>query len=237
MSSIDDIINRQFRQWEMQRREKRELPPSAAELPMTIVTVSRENGSRGAYFAALLAENMKYQLIHKDIVDAICASSGYRKKIISSLDERYRSRVELLIESFLTGQAVDHSDYTRHLVSTVFSMARLGGVVLVGRGGNFILGPDRGFHIRFVCPKSERILNLVTYAGLSEKEAAAAIDRSDAERRNLMRKLFDADIDDPHNYDMVINSAYVDIEELVDPVIAAIVLKRKRQAQDADYDV
>jgi len=236
MSSIDDIINRQFHQWETERKDRRESLP-AMEPPMAIVTVSRENGSRGAYFASLLAEKMKYQLIHKDIVDAICASSGYRKKIISSLDEHYRSRVGLLIESFLTGQAVDHSDYTRHLVSVVFSVARLGGVVLVGRGGNFILGPDRGFHLRFICPKDERILNLITYSHLSEKEAIAAIDRSDAERRNLMRKLFDADIDDPHHYDMVVNSAYIDIEDLIDPVIAAIELKMRRLAEARDYDV
>ena len=236
MSSIDDIINRQFRQWEMERQERQDLPP-AVELPMAIVTVSREHGSRGGYFASLLAENMQYKLIHKDIVDAICDSSGYRKKIISSLDEHYRSRVELMIESFLTGQAVDHSDYTKYLVSVVFSMARLGGVVLVGRGGNFILGPDQGFHLRFICPREERILNLATYSGLTEKAAAAAVEKSDDERRNLMRKLFDADIDDPHHYDMVINSAYVDLEGLVDPVIEAIDLKMRRLAEARDYDV
>lgn len=236
MSAIDDIINRQFRRWEMEREDLQVSLP-AVEAPMAIVTVSRENGSRGAYFASLLAEKMKYQLIHKDIVDAICASSGYRKKIISSLDEHYRSRLELLVDSFLTGQAVDHSDYTRYLVSVVLSMARLGGVVLIGRGGNFILGPDRGYHIRFICPREERILNLVTYSNMSEKEAAALIDRSDADRRNLMRKLFDADINDPHHYDVVINSAYLDLEKLVVPVVAAIELKMRRLSEARDYDV
>lgn len=233
MPSINDIINRQFRLWEM---EKVEWPESAAapEPPMEIVTVSREHGSRGAHFAALLAERLGYQLMHKEIIDAICDSSGYRKRIIASLDERHRSRLELMVQSFVTGQAVDHSDYVRHLVSVVLSMARLGGVVLVGRGGNFILGPKRGFHIRFVCPKKERILNLVTYRNMTEKEAGVAIERSDAERRGLMRKVFGADIDDPHYYDMIVNSAYVDIEELVEPTIAAIKLKKKRLSQPED---
>ncbi len=230
MSSIDDIINRQFRQWELERMKREETPP-AAEPPMEIVTVSRESGSRGAYFAALLADKMGYQLIHKEIVDAICESSGYRKRIIASLDEHYRSRMELMVQAFVTGQAVDHSDYARHLISVVLSMARLGGVVLVGRGGNFILGSDTGFHIRFICPMKDRILNLVTYCNLTEDEAGTAIDKSDSERRGLIRKGFGADIDDPHHYDMIINTAHVDIEELVEPAIAAIKLKMRKLAR------
>lgn len=234
MPSIDDLINRQFHMWEMQKNEREEAPP-AAEPPMEIVTVSRESGSGGSYFAELLAENLGYQLFHKEMVDAICRTSGYRRRIVESLDEQYRSRLELMVQSFLTGQAVDHSDYTRHMVSVVLSMARLGGVVIVGRGGNFILGPDRGFHIRFVCPEEQRIQNLVDYCGISEVEAREVVERSDAERKGLVRKVFDADIDDPHHYDAVINSAYIDIVGLVKPTIAAIRLKLTKLAQPLSH--
>ena len=96
MPSIEEIINRQFRQWEMEKNKREELPP-VSEPPMEIVTVSREHGSRGAYFAKLLAEGMGFQLIHKEIVDAICQYTGYRKRIIESLDEHYRSRLELTV--------------------------------------------------------------------------------------------------------------------------------------------
>jgi cytidylate kinase len=228
--SIDEIINRQFRQWEMQKAQRPEESPEI-ESPMEIVTISRECGSRGAYFAVILAEKLGYQLIHKEIVDAICTSSGYRRRIIASLDQKYRSRLELMIQSFVTGQAFDHSDYSQHLVSIVLSMARLGGVVLVGRGGNFILGPDRGYHIRLVSTESHRIRNLMKYCNLSEDEAVAAIERSDAERSALIRKVFRADIDDPHYYDAIVNTAYVNIRGLVDPVIAAIKLKMKKHAR------
>lgn len=227
MPSIDDIINRQFRQWEMEKREREEAQPAPAP-PAKIVTVSREHGSRGAHFAMILAERMKYQLIHKEIVDAICASTGYRKRIVASLDEHYRSTLEMMVDSIFSGQMVDHSDYMRNLAQVVLSMARLGGVVLVGRGGNFILGPSRGFHIRFVCPVKKRIANLVKYRGITDKEAAEAIEQSDDKRRELMRKVFDADIDDPHHYDMMVNTAHVDVEDWIDPAHAAIKAKFER---------
>jgi cytidylate kinase len=230
MPSIDDIINRQFRRWEMEKVEWVESGPMP-EPPAEIVTVSREVGSRGAYFAELLAGALKYQLIHKEVIDAICRSTGYRKRIIESLDERHRSRLEVLVQAFVTGQAVDHTDYIRYLYEVVQSMSRLGGVVLVGRGGNFILGPRRGFHIRFVCPREERILNLMTYRSLGRREAVDTVEHSDAERRAFVRKLFKADIDDPHHYDLVVNSAYVDLEEMVAPTIQAIHRKLRRLSQ------
>lgn len=232
MPSIEDIINRQFRQWELERAERRESPPAAPPCPR-IVTVSREAGSRGAHFAGLMAERLGFQLIHKEIIDAICRSSGYRKRIIASLDEQYRSRLEIMAQAFVTGQAVDHADYTRHLVEVVLSMSRLGGVVLIGRGGNFILGPQRGFHLRFVCPKPRRIENFITYRGMTADEAARFVEKLDAERRAMIRKLFGADIDDPHHYDLVINAAYIDIEAAVKPVVDAFHIKMDKLTASA----
>lgn len=230
MAAIDDIINRQFHQWEMEKARREEQPPETLRTFQPIVTISRENGSRGAYFGDLLAQHLGYQYVHREIVDAIADSSGYRKRIIESLDERYRSRLILAVEGALTGQAVDHTDYVRHLCEVILSMARLGGVVLVGRGGSFILGPQNGFHIRFVCPKERRIENIVKYRGITKVEAARQVERSDRERREMVDKLFDADIDDPHNYDMVINSMYVDFEALIPGVAAAVKTKMEKLA-------
>jgi len=221
MTSIEALINRQFLRWEQQHKE-REQSPQQPPPPLPIVTVSRQTGSRGSYFASRLAQKLEYQRIHREIIDAICASSGHRKRIIESLDERSRSAIDVLAEAFVTGASVDHSDYRRHLAQVVLSMSRLGGVVLVGRGGNLILGPTRGFHIRVICPREKRITNLMTYKGLSADDAGAAIDKSDDERRRFIRKLNDADIDDPRHYDLVINAANIDVEEMVSAVVEAI---------------
>ena len=232
MTSIESIIERQFLRWEQQQKQPAEKDKKHRAVPR-IVTVSRQAGSRGSYFAFRLAEKLGYQWIHREIIDAICQSSGYRKRIIESLDERYRSHIEMVVDSLLTGQAVDHSDYYRHLCYVVLSMSQLGGVVLVGRGGGFILGPKQGFHIRFVCPKEKRIENLVKYKQVSRDEAIAEIEHSDAHRHEYIQKLFDADIDDPLQYDLVINSAYLDVEELLPGVVQAIsskMEKLKRQA-------
>ncbi len=221
MTSIDTIIDRQLKRWELESRPAEEKP--IPEPPLhPVVTISRQTGSRGAYFGELLAKRLNYQMLHREVVEAICNSSGYRRRIVESLDQRFRGELELMVESYFTGQTVDHSDYYRHLIRTVLSMSRLGGVVLLGRGGNFIVGPDRAFRLRFVGPLEVRIENVKKYMGLGTKEAADIIRKQDAERKAMMSRLFHADIDDPQHYDMIVNVASLDPEVLLDGAIVAI---------------
>ncbi len=217
-TSIDAIINRQLMKWELERKkaeeEKQERPS-----PPRIVTVSRQLGSRGSYFAERLAERLGYQNLHREVIEAICQSSGYRKRIVESLDEKFHGNLDVIAESLFTGQSVDHRDYLRHLFRIVLSMSQLGGVVLVGRGGNFILGPNRGFHIRFVAPKEKRVENLIKYTSVTKADAAAKIETSDAERKELIAKLFHSDINDPRHYDLVVNTAFVDLIDMLDTIV------------------
>lgn len=222
MTSIEAIINRQCLRWQQQQRAHHAETGASRPMPPRIVTVSRQSGSRGSYFASRLAQRLDYQRIHREIIDAICESSGYRKRIVESLDEKSRSELELMVEAMISGQTVDHSDYVRHLYRVILSMARLGGVVLVGRGGNFILGPKRGFHIRVVSPRDQRVLNLVEYKRITPEEARRQIEDSDNRRASYTTRQFDKDIDCPEYYDLVFNSAYIDVEEMVETAIKAI---------------
>ena len=107
-------------------------------------------------------------------------------------------------------------------------MSQLGGVILMGRGGSFILGPERGFHMRVICPREKRIENLVKYKQLTAAEAAAAVDESDASRRKFASQLFGCEIDDPQYYDLSLNSSLMDVEEMVDTAMVAIKAKMSK---------
>ncbi len=152
MTSIDAIINRQLLKWELERRRaSEELHPPIAE-PQHIITVSRQTGSRGSYLATQLAERLGFQRLHRDVLDVMARESGYYRRLLEYLDEHTRGRLHLAVEAALSGQLIDHTDYNEYLAKVVLSMAELGGVILMGRGGNFILGPNNGFHLRVVCP-------------------------------------------------------------------------------------
>lgn len=225
-SSIEAIIDRQLKRWELERRKRTEEEKNglkSAVLP--IVTVSRQRGSRGAFLAEKLAERLGYQLLHREIIDEICNSSGYRRKVIESLDDRVRSRIELWFEGIFKGLYIDTSDYFRQLYKVIMSISEHGGVIVVGRGANFILTREQGFSIRVVASLPTRIENLVKFQGFSHDDAEREIRESEKARNEFIRTNFKKDIDEPGAYDIVINTTYIDIEAALNMSIEGIKAK------------
>ncbi|MEW6016052.1 MAG: cytidylate kinase-like family protein [Candidatus Zixiibacteriota bacterium] len=229
MSSIEAIIDRQLRRWELEQRKKAEEEKGGKPGAIRpIVTVSRQRGSRGAYLAERLAEKLGYQLLHREVIDHICNSTGYRRQMIESLDNKVRSRIELWFEGVFKGLYVDSSDYFRHLYKVMVSIAELGGVVVVGRAANFILGRDRVFSIRVVAALPRRLENLIQYQNLTREQAERDIRETDRERQEFVRSHFRQDIDSPGAYDLVINTTYIDLESAL--TLAEIGIKSKWRA-------
>ncbi len=235
MPSTDAILDRQLRRWELERRLARTLPRPEAAHPVhqPVITISRQRGSGGTLLAGQLAERFDYTLLHRDLLDRICATTGYQRRLLETLDEHTRSEIAAWLEAMFAGRYITASDYVRALLETVLAMSQLGGVVVVGRGANFIIGHDRGFHVRVVAPRDVRIRRLIDHEGLSPHDAEHTIDVADRERREFIRKVYGADIDDPLGYDLVLNRAGIPVEAAVSLVAMAALEKFERLRADA----
>jgi cytidylate kinase len=237
MHSTEALIDRQLRKWEMERSLQRSAKERAEPVPAPqgVITVSRQRGSGGTLLAERLATRFGYTLLHRDLIDRICESTGYKRRLLESLDEHSRNEISVWLESILAGRYLNATDYVRALFETISSVARLGGVVVVGRGANFVIGPKHGFHLRVVAPREVRIQNLVEREGLSEKAAAHEVDVADRERAEFMRKVYGHSIDDPLHYDLVINHLSISVDSAVSLIAAAALEKfdRMRATQEA----
>jgi cytidylate kinase len=227
MTSIEAIIDRQLRRWELERKiqESHAGPEVAVKHHQPVITISRQRGSGGTLIAEKLAKRFNYNLLHRDLIDKICETTGYKRKIIESIDEHTRSQMSIWFESVIVGKYVDMSDYVKSLLQTVSSLSAFGGVVVVGRGANFIVGPDSGFHIRVIAPRSMRVRQISQSENISEKDALREVENSDHERAEFVRKLFGKSIDDPMQYDLVINHQSISIESAVTLIAAAAMEK------------
>ena len=92
----------------------------------------------------------------------------------------------------------------------------------MGRGANFFLPPDKRIGLCFVAPLDLRIKNTMKELGLSEKGARERISGLEAEQRRLVEKCFQADIRDATHYHMVVNTALVKPETIVQIVKVAL---------------
>jgi cytidylate kinase len=214
MPSIEQIVDRQLRKWEHEKQLREENHIELFE-PSPIITVSRQRGSRGSYLAQRLSEELGYQLMHKESIDLIVSSSGLRRRLIESLDEKHRNQIELWFEGIFKGPYADASDYFKHLYKSIIALSRLGGVVAVGRGANYILTVQTGFHLRVVSSQAFREKNLMKYEEMSEEQARAEIEEADSVRHNFIKSNFRRNINDPEYYDLVFSTNYIDIEDAI----------------------
>lgn len=224
MTSVGALVDRQM----LRRRllDEAQRHPGEASRPgllprLTTLTISRQDGSGGRQLARAVADELGYEFIDRQILDLLVANTGARERLVSSLDEKARSRLEVWLEGMMTGHYLGSVEYSRWLARSIRALAWSGSVVILGRGANIVLGPEGGFHVRVVAPREQRIRNLVAAAGLSADAAERRVDANDRDRAEFHRRQFGADIDDPAAYHLFINTGLVPLDTARDVVIAA----------------
>ena len=221
-ASIEALIDRQLRRWEHERHHHASVVPESGEgtiAPQPVITVSRQHGSHGSELAARVAAHMGYTLLHRDVIDRISESTGYTRRLLAALEGRPHSGIAQWLDSMMAGRLVDESDYAIGLQKTIRSIAVLGGVVVVGRGANFITGLDAGFHVRIVAPREDRVATLMRRRHLTRAQALHEAETVDRERSEFIRRLVHRSVDDPLGYDVVLNEAGRSVETMTEIVL------------------
>ena len=223
MTSIEAMVNRQLMRLAVKKQNAapKQKVESGPPPPLRVITISRQTGSGGRAIAKRLAETLGLEFVDRQILDYITQNSGAREKLIASLDERTRSGADLWVEGILRGRYVDRSEYTHWLVKSVTAMAEHGDAVILGRAGNVILSPRGGLHVRVVAPRDLRIANLVNHKGMTLAEADHWVKISDEERSGFYRKHFSADIDNPEDYNLIVNTGRVSLDGALEMILAA----------------
>lgn len=218
MTSIESIIDRQIRRWELQQARLRTVPGEAGK-HRPIITVSRLLGAHGEEIAEKLSRLTGFQLMDRGILETIARDFGVRSRVIELLDENARSELESWFGGMITGRIIDRSDYLKALTKTLGAIANYGEMIIVGRGAHIILGPDKAFRIRVIASLKKRVTMIAEERNISQKDAQKIIADSDAKRLKFMRKSFGADSDDPSFHDLVINTDHFSVSDAVELVM------------------
>ena len=215
--SIQQIIEEQVQRWQLMRTEKFEEVPG-----IPIITISREPGSGGRIVAKRLAEKLQLDLFHHEILHAMAKSADVSAQLLETLDEKGLSVLEDWISSLVNDRHLWPDQYLQHLMKVIGTIGKHGRAVIVGRGANFILPADNRLRVRVVAPQKERIQHVAQDFNIPEDEAKRRVIRTESDRRAFIRKYFNADISDPINYDIVINTGTLSVDSAVNLIIAAL---------------
>jgi cytidylate kinase len=215
--SIEKIVDDQVLQWNRFKAEAKDVRSG-----IRVITISRESGSGGTVLAEKLARELAFDLFHREVIQEMAESANISTRIIESLDEKRLSMLDDSIAAIIRDRHLWPDQFLKHLMKVVGTIGKHGRAVIVGRGAHFILPHDENLRVRVIAPLAMRIRNVAQKLDISESEAQKMILKKDSNRRSFSRKYFYADVTDPLNYDLVINTAWLSIDAAVKSIVAAL---------------
>ena len=215
--SIEQIIEEQMHRWQLMKSKKVE-----KKLNVSTITISREPGSGGRMVAKNLAAKLDFKVFHQEVLIEIAKRADVSDKLLATLDEKGLTVLEDCISSLVYDRHLWPDEYLKHLMKVIGAIGEHGRAIIVGRGANFVVPPQNRLRLRIVAPQGVRIANVAHVFDLTAEDAKRHIIRTESDRRAFIRKYFNADITDPINYDIVINTGALEIDKAVETVIAAM---------------
>lgn len=175
---------------------------------MAILTISREFGSGGWEIGQAISRKLGYSYIDRSrILEDIRRSGEKWEKWSKTLDEHSPTVWEKYDWSF--------KGFAALVQSVILQEALKNKVVIMGRGGNFLLTDiPYAFRIRVVAPMDMRIDRIMEREQVDIDTARWLIDKTDRERSSFLQLLYGRPWDDAAGYDRVFDTGTKTLDEL-----------------------
>lgn len=234
---LDKCIS--FIESELQQKGK-ESPPSATTKPA--ITISRQTGAGGHTVASALADYLQMHVPSHDpwivfdqnLVEKVLEDHHINKRFANFMEEGHKSMLRDSVEEWM-GLHPSIWTLVQKTNATILQLARMGNVILVGRGATLITSKLKNvFHVRLVASLEKRIEYGKQFYSLDRKAALNFIRKRDEGRKRYLKDNFDADVDDPLLYHVIINTDLVEYDEAArligDEVIKRFMLDSPKEA-------
>lgn len=215
--SIHKIIDEQIRRWEMGKIE-----PAREIKTTSVITLSREAGSRGQEVAEKLSRAIGFDLFHNEILEAMIETSKNSKALLETLDERGMNIVEDLVAALVHEHHLWPDEYSKLLLSILNTIGKHGNAIILGRGANCALKKINALKVRIVAPSTIRREYIQKTRELSFDDAEKLMISTDANRSAFVRRYFNCDATDPANYDLILNTGTLSVDKAVQIIQCAI---------------
>jgi len=194
---------------------------------MAILTVSRQVGSGGREIGQAVAGSLNYSMIEKATVLNDLREIGKEwEQCGQDFDERSPSILEKYNWAFRGVQAL--------IQSIILDYAARDRVVIVGRGGNFLLNDvPYVLSIRVVAPLEERVERVMRRESIDRATARWLTKKADKVSRGFIKALFGKSVDDPGAYDFIFDTSAQPPATVIPIVEEALSAKEKHNTEEA----
>ena len=184
---------------------------------MAIITISHQMGAGGPEIGIALGQRLGFHYVDQELLSDAVRRYGVAEEKLSHLDETKPS----LFERFDT----ETRYYITVLQTTLLEFAEADNVVLMGRGGQWLLrGIPHVLRVRIIAPFEQRVRRWIkrttelTGETPNQRAVVDLIRRDDGEKSGRMRYLYEVDLADPTLYEVVVNTEKLKCEAVVEMI-------------------
>ena len=211
---------------------------------MPVITIGRQFGAGGATVGRMLADRLKADFLDSRIIDEVARRLQLPKEEVEAEDEQPGSLLarllvalgsastEPLIPAETTAWTPPNADptfdtrkavlqITQHVIQEA---ARSGNVVIVGRGGAYLLRYLPGaLHVFLRAPDAVRVKAVKDRLHItSDEEAKRRLKQTEENWTAYIRQVYGHDRTHPAHYDMVLDTGRLGYEATVEAIVAAL---------------
>jgi cytidylate kinase len=208
--------------------EERE-QPTASPIPVArfqSICISREAGAGGGALARIVGERLGWKVYDEELIEAIAHRMGLPIDEVRALDEQAPSMVQDWLLPLREEYYAPQEAYLDHLAKLIEAIGRAGESILVGRGAGFMLPRETTLSVRAIAPLRVRAQRLSERMGVSVRTARRAARDLDRRRAQFDRTMHRANPLDPHNFDMVVDTASLSLEIAAEIIAHAVWIGR-----------
>jgi hypothetical protein len=179
------------------------------------ITISRQAGAGSKPVCEKLIEIMdeysefegvKWAYFDRNLIEKVLEDHNLPKQISEFMHESKYKHLNAVVYEML---GLKPAEWTllHKTTDTILQLARMGNVVIVGRGANIITAKLKNtFHVRLIASLEKRVEHIKSLMDVSEKEALNYIKKEDENRKKYLKSHFHVDADDPLLYHMTVNT-------------------------------
>lgn len=202
---------------------------------MAVITVSRQIGAGGWALAKRVSEKLGYRYVDEMMIKEVADKVGVTAEDVRALEKDGATKLMKFLDRVVSRDFIDRllSDkygyvdegrYVDVVTAIIKELHGQGNVVIVGRGGQFILnGYNNVWRILLVDDLKNRVRNVMETYRLKEKDAEKFIRVRDRIRTNFLSFFADKEShDDPLSYDLVLNMKKIGMEKAEQFILALV---------------
>ncbi len=184
------------------------------------VCISRETGAGAGTIGRMVGTRLDWKVFDHELLEAIAHRMELATDEVRAFDELAPSVVQDWILPLREEHYAPQEAYLDHLAKLVEAIGRAGDSIIIGRGAGFLLPREETLLVRVVAPMKARAVRLAERMGVSVRTARRAARDLDRRRAHFVRTMYRIDENDPHNYDLVLDSHSLGL-----PIAAEIIVR------------